>query len=259
MAMSPSGESSSEDQTEKIVSAFIDHHRYSTLGSLVKGIIHNLNGSLQVLSMHMELLQRMLQGNGDPLDPKIHAKTEQCLRQVDKLKGIIEGLALKAKHDEQDAPQPIHANDLLEECLSLLHHHLFFKHQVQVKKDFSSDLPLLQGAYIDFHIGLLNLIYNAIEAMEETTRRELTLITRPLDQSLQILIADTGCGIDEKTRPFLFTPFFTTKGGKHNGLGLFISKALLAPYGASFDCLSGPGETSFSVTFPIQPVSMRHQ
>ena len=245
MKKSPPG-----DQTQKIVSAFIDHHRYATLGSLVKGIIHNLNGSLQILLMHMELLGRMLEGK-DRNPDQIHNKMEQCLRQVDKLKSIIEGLVTKAKHDEEDSPQVFNLNQLLEECLALLHHNLFFKHNVNVKKVFSPRLPPLHGYYIDFHEGLLNLINNAIEAMEETPERELTLVTKTDKGQVEVIIGDTGCGIDDQAKPYLFTPFFSTKGGKHNGLGLYIAKELLAPYGASFSHTSREGETIFSVTLPL--------
>ena len=162
------------DETQRIVSAFIDHHRYATLGSLVKGIIHNLNGSLQILLMHMELLERMLEAKEKNPD-QVHNKMEQCLRQVDKLKSIIEGLAVKAKHDEEDLPQVFNVNHLLEECLSLLHHNLFFKHNIKVKKVLSPRLPPLKGHYIDFHEGFLNLINNAIEAMEETLQARIDL------------------------------------------------------------------------------------
>jgi signal transduction histidine kinase len=245
--------SRSGDQTQKIVSAFIDHHRYATLGSLVKGIIHNLNGSLQVLSMHMELLKRMLEVK-EKNPEQIHNKMDQCLRQVDKLKSIVEGLATKARHDEEDSIQIFNLNHLLEECLSLLHHDLFFKHNVKVNKVFSPRSPSLRGHYVDFHEGFLNLINNAIEAMKEGPNRELTLVTKTDNSIVEVLIRDTGCGISDEVKSYLFTPFFTTKGGKHNGLGLFISKELLTPYGASFSYACRNGETTFSVILPLKPL-----
>ncbi len=241
------------DTTQKIVSAFLDHHRYATLGSLVNGIIHNLNGSLQILSMHMELLQRMLEGGMDR--GHVLSRMEQCLKQVDKLKSIIEGLAVKARHDEEDSPQIFDPNQLLEECLSLLRHNLFFKHNVSVTRAFSSQVPSLRGHYSDFLEGFLSLLNNAIEAMEETSKRELALTTKRDNGCVVVLIHDTGSGISDDVKPFLFKPFFTTKRGKHNGLGLFISKELLTPYGATFDYTSGREGTTFSVSFPLNSFS----
>ena len=240
-------------ESEKIFPALIDRHRYSALGILARGIIHNFNGTLQVLSMQMELLQKMMTKEGEEITSPAQAKMEKCFEQMEKMKGMLDLLLERAAHEDHDDHQTIRLNDLLEEELGLLHHHLFFKHAVKVQKDFSPTLPLMKGYYIDFREGLLSLIQNAIEAMEVSPRKELTVVTQERDHEVKILIKDTGCGISEEIRPHLFNPFLTTKGEKHYGLGLFISRELLAPYGASFDFTSREGETVFSVTFPFSP------
>ncbi len=65
------GEAILDPQAQKLLAAFIDSHRAATLGSLLKGIIHNLNGSLQILSMQMELLQRMLPPEEDKVQEQM--------------------------------------------------------------------------------------------------------------------------------------------------------------------------------------------
>lgn len=234
----------------KLIAAFIERYRYSALGELVKGIIHNLNGSLQILSMQIELLQRMLVREGEKIPPAIQGQVSQCLEQLEKFKELIEVLIEKGIHDEKDNPQLIQLNDLLEEELSLLHHNLFFKHQIKVEKILAPDLPFLKGYYVDFSQGLLNLIHNAVEAMGESSLKKLTLITEKKGNQVQVRIKDTGCGIPKKIKPHLFQPFFTSKAGKHQGLGLFIARELLTPYGASFSFSSQKGETTFAVHFP---------
>jgi two-component system NtrC family sensor kinase len=241
-------------ETEKLFCAFIDRFRYSTLGALVKGIVHNLNGSLQVLSMQMELFQVVLAKEAEKIDASVYERMEKCLEHVDRLKGMVEVLIQKGNHDEQDDPQDIQLNELLEEKLFLLHHDPFLKHQLRVNKAFFPQLPRLKGYYIDFSEGLFNLIRNALEAMEETPQKEMTLTTKAENHQVWVAIKDTGCGISEEIRPHLFKPFFTTKGGKHHGLGLFLAKELLTPYGASFDYVSRNGETVFSVSFPLETV-----
>ena len=240
-------------QTEKLFSAFLDRYRNSTLGSLVKGIIHNLNGSLQVLSVQLELLQGTLLKEGDKISPSLNVKTGQCLEQLDKMRALVETLMEKGAHDDQEGPQPIYLNELLEEELALQHHNLFFKHHIQLVRSFSRPLPPLKGYYLDFSQGLSNLIQNAVEAMEQTPTKELVVATFVRDDQVQVMIRDTGCGISEEIKPDLFKPFCTSKGGKHHGLGLFISRELLTPYGASFSYFSRAGETTFSVRFPIAP------
>ena len=240
-----------DPQAQKLLAAFIDRHRAATLGSLLRGIIHNLNGSLQVLSMQMELLQRMLPQGED----NVQEQMEKCLGQIDRFKGMLELLIQRGIHDEQESPQSIQLNDILEEELSLLYHNLFFKHQVKVHKDLAPSLPLLRGNYMDFSQALANLIQNSLEAVENSSRKELFLRTRVQEGQVQVTVQDTGCGIPEEGRAHLFEPFFTTKGGKRAGLGLFVARRLLAPYGASFRYSSKTGETIFEVSFPVQRVT----
>jgi signal transduction histidine kinase len=244
---SQSQDSSSHPAAQKIWSAFIDRYRYSTLGELLKGIIHNLNGSLQILSMQMELLQRALAHE----DAKIQDQVKRSLGQIDRFKGMLDPLIQKGVRDEQDSPQPINLNEILEEELSLLHHNLFFKHHVRVQKDLSSPLPPMKGYSVDFSQGLSNLIRNALEAMENSDPKELTLTTRVRGERVTVAIQDTGRGIPEEIKPHLFKPFFTSKGGKHPGIGLYLARELLAPYEASFHFYSGEKGTVFEVHFPL--------
>jgi len=245
-------DSSLPPYAQKLVAAFINRYHDSNLGALLKGVIHNLNGSLQILSMQMELLQRMLpQG-----EPKLQRQMEKCLGQMDKFRGMLELLIQKGVHDEQDSPQALQLNEILEEELSILHHNLFFKHQVKVHKDLASSLPLLRGHYLGLSQGFSNLFQNALEAMEGSPQKELTIMTRVQGNLLRVSVKDTGCGVPEEIKPHLFQPFFTSKGGKHPGLGLYISRQLLSPYGAAFQVSSQPRETILEVSFPLSGTSI---
>ncbi|MBM4333306.1 MAG: hypothetical protein FJ117_19155 [Deltaproteobacteria bacterium] len=124
-------------EPEKFLNAFIDKYRHSTLGTFVKGVIHNLNGSIQILSMQMELLQRMLANEGEKIQPNIQEQMEQCLEQIDKFKATVELLMQKGIHEDQDTSQMIQLNDLLEEEISLLRNNLF--------------LGLLQIVWVNFN------------------------------------------------------------------------------------------------------------
>jgi C4-dicarboxylate-specific signal transduction histidine kinase len=201
--------------------------------------------------MQVELLQGALLKEGDKINSSLNVKMSQCQDQLDKLKATVEVLMQKGIHDENETSQPIYLNNLLDEELSLWHHNLFFKHHIKVMKSFSPQLPPLQGHYLDFSQGLSNLIQNAVEAMEETPTKELFVATSVRDDQVHVMIRDTGCGLSEEIKPNLFKPFCTNKGGRHHGLGLFISRELLTPYGASFFFSSREGETAFSVRFPL--------
>ncbi len=234
---------------EKLLAAFLDVYRDSGLGSLIKGVVHNLNGSLQVLSMQMEILQRMVQKE-DRIEPAVREKAEQCVGQIEQFRSAIQVLMRRAVASEEGTPEKIHLNDILEEELAILGHNLFFKHHVQVEKALSPSLPQLHGHRENFTRGLGNLIQNAVEAMEATPRRVLTIGTTSGTEGAEVIIQDTGCGLAGDLRPRLFEPFFTTKGGRHSGLGLYLAKKLLDPYNAGFRFEFQKEQTVFRVVFP---------
>ncbi len=242
------------DLPNQLLSAIVDQYRYSTLGSLIKGIIHNLNGGVQIFSMRMELLQRILRQDKNKIPLGIEEQVEQCLSQIDQFRGLIEVLIRKGLQEEQDLPQPIPVNELLQDELALFYHNLFFKHQIKVQKNFSPALSLLQGNPACISQAFWNIIQNAVEAMESSTKKELTLVTEEKEGKIRVTIKDTGCGVPEEVQPRLFEPLVTSKGGKHRGLGLFVARELLKPLGATFLYTSQEGETAFTVYLPVAAV-----
>jgi two-component system, LuxR family, sensor kinase FixL len=98
---------------------------------------------------------------------------------------------------------------------------------------------------------LLNLMRNAIEAMEDVARRELVVSTAAAqDKLVAISVADTGSGIAPEVSAQLFQPFITTK--RHGmGVGLSISRTIIEAHGGSITALPNPeGGTVFSFTLP---------
>lgn len=236
-------------QEEKVFSAFVGLYRSSALGTQVKGILHNLNGSLQILSMQVELLQGTFSKQREDLNASAQEKLERCQGQIEKMRTVVE--ILSRRGSEEEGPRTVYVNDLIGEELSFLNHNLFFKHEVEVRKSLGLKLPPLRVDPADLRDGLSNLLLNAIEAMESASRKELTVRTELESGQLRVVIRDTGCGIPEEVRRQLFQPFFTTKGGRHQGLGLFLARRLLIPWGGSIQFSSREGETIFSVTFPV--------
>lgn len=97
---------------------------------------------------------------------------------------------------------------------------------------------------------LLNLIYNAFQAMPEGGM--MTLSALQIDSSCQISVSDTGIGIEEEVMKNLFSPFFTTKKGG-NGLGLVETKKIIDAHGGKIDVRSQKGKgTTFTIMLPCK-------
>jgi two-component system sensor kinase FixL len=124
---------------------------------------------------------------------------------------------------------------------------------VRVRFDFdphSSDFVLADKVQIQQ--VLLNLIRNAIDAMEDAERRELVIATSPVaDHLVEISVADTGSGISPEISAQLFQPFVTTKR-QGMGVGLSISRTIVEAHGGSIMPRPNPGGgTVFSFTLPV--------
>jgi signal transduction histidine kinase len=112
------------------------------------------------------------------------------------------------------------------------------------------------------HHSLLNLINNAIDAcledLDVSKSHEVSVKTY-IDQKSRICfeIKDNGCGMEEETRKKLFTPMFSSKGGKGTGLGLLVTKKLIEEHNGDIDIVTSPGiGSTFTVGLPYEKAKM---
>jgi two-component system, LuxR family, sensor kinase FixL len=112
---------------------------------------------------------------------------------------------------------------------------------VRVRFQFDPAVDLVLADKVQIQQVLLNLIRNAIEAMEESPKRELTIAAKPEDDNMiAISVADTGTGIAPEMTSQLFQPFVTTK--RHGmGVGLSISRTIVEAHGGQILVESNPG------------------
>jgi two-component system sensor kinase FixL len=112
---------------------------------------------------------------------------------------------------------------------------------VRVLFEFDPSADLVMADKVQIQQVLLNLIRNAIEAMEDSQKRELVISTAALaDDMVVIKVADTGCGIADDVHKQLFQPFFTTK--RHGmGVGLSISRTIVEAHGGNIAVEQNPG------------------
>jgi two-component system sensor kinase FixL len=119
--------------------------------------------------------------------------------------------------------------------------------RMKLRLDPSIDLVLVDKVQIQQ--VLLNLLRNALEAMQTSERRELMVSTRPADDNMvSVDVADTGCGISSDVASRLFQPFVTTKR-QGMGVGLSISRTIIESHGGQITVESNPaGGTIFRFT-----------
>jgi two-component system, NtrC family, sensor kinase len=120
-----------------------------------------------------------------------------------------------------------------------------------VVKYYEDSLPLVLCYADELNQVWTNLIYNALQAMEN--QGTLTIDVKQQKDSVQVSITDSGTGISPEVMPRLFERFFTTKPtGKGSGLGLDIVRRIVDKHQGTIKVNSQPGLTTFTVSLPFE-------
>lgn len=225
--------------------------RLSLLGEMSSGLAHELNQPLAAISNYSQGCIRRLQSGKGETDSLVMAM-ERITSEANRASDIITRLRKFVRKEELQRTC-ISINTVVEDVLGLIDFELH-NHSIQVNKHFPEDLPEICIDIIQIQQVLVNLIWNAIEAMleNEENKRILTIETGAGENDhVQIVVSDTGYGIDEETAEKLFNPFFTTKD--HGvGIGLSISRTIVEDHGGKIWARprDGGGSTFF-LSLPI--------
>lgn len=151
---------------------------------------------------------------------------------------------------DQGPVQEVNVIEDLENTLVILRHKL--KEGVEVKREYSQDLPLIQAYGSELNQVWTNLIDNAVDAVEGSG--QLIIRTYYEEPEVVVEIEDNGPGIPDEIQSKLFSPFFTTKPvGKGTGLGLNLSYNTIKKHGGEINLDTQPGRTCFQVRLPLHP------
>jgi signal transduction histidine kinase len=151
---------------------------------------------------------------------------------------------------EQRKEEKFNINDIVEKILKLTAF-IAEKENVKVLQE-TSDVPKVKGNPDEIEQVIMNLITNAIDAMQNSKEKILKIRTYKKDDFVVCEVQDTGSGIPENLKDKIFTPFFTTKKSG-TGIGLSSSRRIIKKYGGEiyFESEEGKG-TRFFVMLPAQ-------
>ncbi len=173
---------------------------------------------------------------------------ETCSRRISKL---VRSLKVYAR-DDQDWQRDIDINQTIEDVVILLGNHL---HDIDLQKEYGK-LPLATCMPSQLEQVWTNLLINAIQAMDGRGVINIQTCLRQADGLIEVAIEDHGPGIPPDVQPRLFNSRFTSRAGRIEfglGLGLPISKTLIANHGGRISFDSKPGRTRFTILLPITP------
>ncbi len=236
-----------EDITEmkKMEEKLILTEKLAAIGQLTAGLAHEINNPLSGILLMLKQLQR---SSLNEEEKKLYLNLiEQGLLRIQKL---IQDL-LNFSRSTEIKKEKTSINELLEEVLELSSY-LIEKYQITVKKDFAENLPQILADKDKIEQVFLNLILNALQAMEESAEKILTIKTELKEGYIKISFHDTGQGVPEAIRNRIFDPFFTTKPpGKGTGLGLSVSLVIIEKHGGKLYLDKSEKGAKFVIELPL--------
>lgn len=215
----------------------------ATLGELAAGLAHEIRNPLAGIAGVIEVIGRDL-----PESSPAREVWKEVQQEMKHIQRILNDLLDYARPRLPDI-RPADLNSTAEHAVKLARQQVFSR-PVEIELITSPGLPAVEHDSGQIQQVLLNLLLNAIQAIEGSGRIELQLANR--DDSAVVTVTDTGRGIDPGQLQNIFRPFFTTKG-KGTGLGLSLAQRIVHAHGGRIEVASTRGKgTRFSVWLPLR-------
>jgi two-component system, NtrC family, sensor kinase len=230
--------------------ALADADRLATIGQTAASVAHQVGTPLNLISGHVQLLLEQRD-----IDPDLARRLHLVLEQIGRVSDAIRSLLEHTRRPGEAAP--VDLGTLLDTIVNLVRPRLSTAH-VALDTTIAPSLPAVRGHRDELEMALLNLVTNAVDAMPGGGVLRVAAAT-DRDQ-ITIELSDTGGGITPEMLPRIFDPWVTTKPeGRGTGLGLTITRDVIARLGGSLDVTSDPGRgTTFTITLPADAGGMSH-
>lgn len=236
-----------EDITEKkkMEEKLLQTSKLASIGKLTAGISHEIGNPLASISSLVQELRSLSSGDGD--------FTSESLKtingHIERIVKIVRSLGDFARLSSAEKTVS-NISEILDRTINLVKYDKRFKN-IQLTTDIE-DIPPLKVNPDKIQQVFLNLVINALDAMPDGG--SLGISMKKMFDFVEVVITDTGTGIDESVRDRIFDPFFTTKGpGKGTGLGLSICYGIIREHNGTITVKSRRGEgTTFVIRLPIE-------
>ncbi|WP_348268939.1 ATP-binding protein [Edaphobacter paludis] len=239
----------------KTQDALIANEKLAVAGRLAATIAHEIHNPLDSVS---NLLYLMRNGATEEESVQFMDMAEQELARVTQISRAMLGL-----YRESKAPVLVDLKEMLQEILLLMERR-FADERVTLHADLPSGVAV-DAFPAELRQVFSNLITNATEAAGPGGEVRVSLTPQPASSGnghnrqagAMVTVADNGMGIPAEVRPHLFQPFFTTKGERGTGLGLWVSRGIVTKHGGTIELASDTSEarhgTAVSVFLATKP------
>ncbi|HTA29616.1 MAG TPA: PAS domain S-box protein [Candidatus Cybelea sp.] len=249
------------DELRQTQQTVMQQERLRALGQMASGIAHDINNAIAPVSLYTESLLES--------ETNLSARARGYLQTIQRsIEDVAHTVARMREFYRQREPllnfAPALLNELAEQVIDLSRARWSTIPQqrgavIKMITELAADLPVVMAVESEIREALVNLIFNAVDAMPEGGT--LTVRTKAVPgvenrRRIAVEISDTGVGMDEATRRRCLEPFFTTKGERGTGLGLAMVYGIVQRHGGDIEIESAPGKgTTFRLFLPVGATS----
>ncbi len=232
---------------KKSTEELIEHEKISSILLLAAGVAHELGNPLNSLTIHLQLIERKLKKLRDTKETAALAESIQiCQGEVTRLDGIVRNFLEAIRPRPPDLAE-VNVVEVIEDVLRFQDKELADR-GIKVEGELPASTPVIMADRNQLKQVFFNLVKNAMEAMQPGGK--LGIRVRADDDSVFILIVDSGAGIKQDDLAKLFSPYHTTKTDGH-GLGLMIVQRIMRDHGGHVGLESKEGTgTVVTLQFP---------
>ena len=239
-------------QVKKDLGKLVHEDKMIALGKLVASSVHEINNPITGIHTLAKLMLRTL----DEDQPAPEALEEfrrylELIAHESSRCGQIVSNLLSFSRQKELQRRPVNINGIIRSVVLLCQHRMQLQN-IAIHEELDSNLPEITGDYNQIQQCLMNLIFNAMEAMPDGGKLTLNTHSDRKSRMVHIKVTDTGCGIPEENLSVIFEPFFSTKEeNKGVGLGLSVVHGIIREHQGTIYVESevGTGST-FTLRFP---------
>ena len=247
----------------------VQQERLRALGQMASGVAHDVNNALSPVVAYSDLVLH--------LAPDLPDNARKCLQTIKRAGNDIANIVARMREfyrrrSDTEHLSKVDLNQIIDEVIELTRPRWRDVSQregisINIQKDTAPDLPAMVSEPTDLREALINLVFNAVDALPQGGT--ITLATRALrlpsghandaeKLQLQVEVRDDGMGMDEKTRRRCLEPFFSTKAQRGGtGLGLAMVYGMMQRHEGTIDIESTPGcGTCVRLNFPVREINL---
>ncbi|HEY1790806.1 MAG TPA: ATP-binding protein [Verrucomicrobiae bacterium] len=246
------------DDLRQTQQAVMQQERLKALGQMASGIAHDINNAISPIALYTESLLE----KETTLSPRARDYLTTIQHAIEDVSHTVARMReFYRQREQQLALTPVKLNQLILQVVDLSRARWSDMPQqrgifIKVETSLDAALPQILGVESEIREALVNLVFNAVDAMPEGGT--LTLRTTVSEQPARLVhveVSDTGVGMDDETRRHCLEPFYTTKGERGTGLGLAMVYGIVRRHNADIEIDSTPGKgTTMRLNFPVPAV-----